>query len=215
MDDRFLQRSKAKLAVAELLGILGRWIRRSLREISDVELRNLGVQFQKRVRELALVERPDWGVPSMGARMRIWGEHPFKKYLDAEQALRSDEMERNDPETYWGMHYYYNFSREEAEDFVSWCWSKGRCFHKTPGCHSLKEHLGMWLKQRKKPLPVLSPSLKANLPSNAYGQRPSEVKAHGETPTEAEESKDSPQIGGEDSLGRFPIEDLEVHKAEE
>jgi hypothetical protein len=192
MLDSFLQRSRAKLAVAELLGFLDRWIRRRLREITDGELWMISRDFHQRCRDLVTDGDPK-KTPSMGALYRMWAEHPFKKYLDEEQTRRVDEMERSDPERYWGMHYHYNFSKEEADDFIDWCYSKGRCFHKNPGCHTLKEHIEMWKKTRRKILPVMPPLPKSSLPSNVYGQRPSgQVVSLGKAPAEAEKETNRP-----------------------
>lgn len=193
MYDRFLQRSQAKLAVAEILGLLDRRIRRGLRELSDGELWETSLAFNKRCRELALLDSPYKSAPSMGALHRIWKEHPFKKYLDDEQARRSDWMERTDPERYWGMHYYYKFEREEAWDFIEWIWKKHR------GCedHTVKQHVEMWRKERKKILPTL-PVVRATLPTNRYG-RPPDHQARGgrpvHSPAEAPKEAQAPVNG--------------------
>lgn len=175
MHDRFLQRGHAKLAVAELLGFLDRWIRRRLRESSDGELWIIQRDFNKRCRELATLDSPH-KTPSMGALYRAWNDHPFGRYLSEEQQRRSTEMERTDPERYWGMHYYYRFDKDEAWDFIDWSWKK-KC-----GCknieeqHTLKQQVELWRRDRKKFLPTLP---KASLPSNQYGRPPNHQERGG------------------------------------
>lgn len=214
MHDRFLQRGRAKLAVAEFLGFLDRWIRRRLRDLSDGDLWVVSREFHKECRRLATLDSP-CKTPSMGALYRAWNEHPFKKYLDEEQLRRAYEMERTDPERYWGMHYYYKFDKEEAQDFIDWCWGKNRCFRKTPGCHSLKEHIMMWRVERRKTLTTLP---KASLPSNSYGRPPNHQERGGRptavpAPTQSEETK--APVSEQAGTGPGQIKEDQVSQAKE
>ena len=160
MGDWFLERAKAKLAVAELLGVLDRWIRKGLREASDGDLWVVNRGIRKRCRELATLDSPG-KLPSMGARYRVHKEYPLVKYVDREEGRRFDERMKN-----------YRFplddlSVEELDSYIVWRRNKNP---DDVDRLSTEELLAIWKREGRRALPVLPRP--GSLPSNAHVRRP-------------------------------------------
>ena len=183
MTSWFLQRNRAKLATAQVLGALDRMIRKRLKEASDGELWVMSLSLSKRCKELAALDSPQTN-PSMGARYRAWRDHPFRKYLD-EQEQRRYPPERGP---------LCDLSIPELKDYIRWFQSK------PPDAVdrlSIEDRLAMWKRERGRILPVLPRP--GSLPSNAHGRRlPRETSRpilsipeteEGETPQGEEESR--------------------------
>src|SRR5688572_16525591 len=118
MHDVFLQRSKAKLAIAKLLGFLDRRIRRELREATYVELWEVRRTYHKRIKELSSLDS-SYKNPSMGTRIRCHWEHPFRRYLEEEDLRRDLEREEKDPLVHWGP-TYGKLRDDEYVEFFTW-----------------------------------------------------------------------------------------------
>ena len=117
MNDMFLHKAQARLELAQLLGVIDRRIRRSLREMSEGKLWELGRQVNRRIKELASLDSPG-KVSSMGAVMRVWREYPLKKLLDEEGLRRYDERVAANPSFYLTPFNY--MSNEELDNYIRW-----------------------------------------------------------------------------------------------
>lgn len=207
MADRFLYRGKAKLAIAEVLGSLDRWIRRSLRGANAGELWAAERSMWKKCRRLAALDSPHKN-PSMGARYRTWVDHPLKKYLDQENFLREKELEMDDPRAYWGP--IYDLSNQELDEYIIWIKSKSP---DVVDRISTEDRIAMWRRERKRTLPILP--VRASLPSNGHGGRHSNNREgsgrlHEASNATAQEKIQTPH---REAAGTIPFQeqDQEVH----
>lgn len=103
-------------------------------------------------------------MPSMGARMRTWREHPFKKYLDEEALRRYDERAAADPSFYLTPFDY--MTDEELDAYVRWG------IDQSPDTFdrlSVEEKYALWKRIGRRALPIMPRS--GSLPSNSSVRR--------------------------------------------
>lgn len=155
MTSWFLQRNRAKLAVAQVLGALDRMIKKRLEEASDGELWAQQLALSRRCRELAALDSPQKN-PSMGARYRAWRDHPFKKYLDEEEQRRYPPQRGP----------LCDLSIPELDDYIRWFRTKSP---DVVDKMTIEEKLAMWKREKGRILPVMPRS--GSLPSNVHGKR--------------------------------------------
>lgn len=207
MGDWFLERSKAKLAIAQLAGFLDRWIRRRLREASDGELWVVNRSLWKRCRELATLDSP-CKTPSMGALFRSWQSHPLRKYIDEEEMWRYDQRVKADPKFFWVP--TDDLTNEELDGYIRW---KRDLPPDALKGMSLEDQMAAWRREGRRVLPILPRP--GSLPSNANVRRPPNHRERGERPGDppkADEAKEKASSVGE-GQGQVPfsVEDQEVH----
>jgi hypothetical protein len=205
MHNAFLQRSKAKLAIAKLLGFLDRRIRRELQEATFVELWEVRRTYHKRIKELASLDST-YKNPSMGSRTRADREHPFRKYLDEEDWRRDSEQEGEDPLAYWGP-THDKLRDDECVEFFTW---------------KHKEHfwdtdydkcIRAWRREMGRILPVMPKS--GSLPTNTNVRRTSNNRERGRhtgDPTSTDKARAAKAPVGESEGQVFlSLEDCEIH----
>lgn len=155
MSDWFLERGKAKLEIAKLLGFLDRWIRQRLREMPDGDLWVVRREFHRDCKRLASLDSPTKN-PSMGARYRAWQNHPLRPFLDAEDNYRAGPL----------LTLFDDLSKEEMDGYIEWRRNKN-----PDDVDKLKveELLALWRREGRRVLPVLPRP--GSLPSNANVRR--------------------------------------------
>jgi hypothetical protein len=205
MTDVFLQRSRAKLAIAKLLGFLDRRIRRELQEATFVELWEVRRTYHKRIKELASHDSP-YKNPSMGSRIRAAREHIFRKYLDEEDLRRDSEQEKEDPLAYWGP-THGKLRDDECVEFFTWR-------HKEHFWDTDYDKLiRMWRREMGRILPVMPRS--GTLPTNTNVRRTPNNRERGgrtgdPTPTHKTGAPKAP-VGEGESKVFLSFEDCEIH----
>lgn len=205
MHDWFLQRGRAKLGLAKLLGVIDRWIRRKLQELSFVELWEVRRTFLHKVKELASLDSPHKN-PSMGARMRADKEHPFRRYLDREDLRRDEEQEKAGPAAYWGP-IYGKLQDEYVVEFLDWK-------HKNHFWDlDYDKLIRMWRREAGRILPVLP--TRAGLPSNSSVRRtPNNREGSGPSGRSPKATAGkAPQASNGETEGQVfhSLEDREIH----
>lgn len=206
MRDWFLQRSRAKLAIALVLGALDRMVRRKLRTATQGELWALNLDLNKRCRELATVDSP-YKNPSMGARMREWRNHPLKRYLDQEEDHRFKERMVADPDYYKTP--LDDLSDKDLDSYIAWFRSKSP---DEVDRLAIEERFHMWRGERRRSLPVL-PS--GSLPRQADVGRASNNSERTRHSFQVPKKMDAKEAQGSEpeseSKGSFEIQDQEIH----
>jgi hypothetical protein len=204
MQDWFLQRGKAKLNLAKLLGVIDRWIRRKLQDTPEAELWEVRRSFHRRVKELASLDSP-YKNPSMGARYRAHQEHPFRRYLDQEDLRRDSKQEMEDPSSYWGPTCGKLYDHEAVEFFA---WKHKERFWDEDYDKAIKA----WRREVGRTLPVLPKS--GSLPSNKNVKRPPNIrKGSGRGGDPASARPEAAETSHCEATGQiaFRLEEDEIH----
>lgn len=197
----FLQRSRAKLAIAQVLGALDRGIRKRLYE-SEQERLKADRELYHRVKQLALEERPGQS-PSLGVMQRIWSDHPMRRYL-MEVRIRLDK-EREALEPPRGI-----LTREELIDFLSW--RREDCRLKVWES-SHEDFIKQWKRERGRSLPILPKP--GSLPRQSSVGRIFNNPTRARHPLEVHQKMDSKETEASEreseDEGSFKIQDQEIH----
>lgn len=207
MHDAFLQRARAKLAIAKLLGFLDRRIRRKLQEVTEGELWEIRRKFYRRVKELASLDSPG-KLPSMGAIIRTWRDHPFKRYLDERESALYAERVRADPKSFWVPSD--DMSDEELDSYIAWTRNKPP---DSLRFLTVEEKVAMWRREIHRTLPIIPKS--GSLPTNSdVGRRPNNRKGGGPSGVAAKaETNKASQAAHTETEGEVfhSPQDCEVH----
>jgi hypothetical protein len=207
MDEWFLERAKAKLEIAKLLGFLDRWIKLRLRETSDGDLWTVRREFHKDCWRLAALENPTGKNPSMGSRYRVYAGHSFRRYLDAEDSRRCDEWAEANPDK-WKTPFD-DLSNEDLDHYIAWRRDKPPDEVDKLG---VEERFILWRKERPRVLPIIPKS--GSLPSQANVRRPNHQERSrdlAKVPAAKDPKEVPPKDGGTEEGVSFEIQDREVH----
>lgn len=207
MSDWFLERSKAKLAIANLAGFLDRWIRGRLREASEGELWVVNRSIWKRCRELATLDSPG-KIASMGALYRTYKSYPLVKYVEAEESLRFSERMAADPEHFRTP--LDDLSNEEIDSYIAWKRNKNP---DDVDKLDATEQFALWRREGRRALPVMPRP--GSLPSNANVRRPPNNQEgrgrSGHSSQTAEAKEKAPSDGAPEGQSHFSKQDRDVH----